>query len=102
MTWICTRCGRPSKILLTAKISDIYNIDLGDLCLSCIKEMAEGYVAMDKADDIGIGYTQEALQEGALRLMKCQKCGRYREEILMGSSEFCPSCFLFYLYSTDK
>ena len=79
-------------------MADINERFISNICILCIKELAEECVSMDKMDDIGIGYTKAALDEGALQLMKCKGCGRFRGEIMLGVRKCCPSCFLYYLY----
>jgi hypothetical protein len=89
-------------MVLTAKVAGIFRIDVADVCLDCIYLKAQENVSMDKMDTIGIGYTQAALDEGALQLMMCPSCNKYRDYIMMSKpKEFCASCFTYFMYQNS-
>ena len=72
---------------------------MGDICLTCLREKAEKDIAMEKCDDIGIGYTQAVLDTKALPLMFCKHCKRWRSVVLLPKdSEICPSCIEVLIY----
>jgi protein-arginine kinase activator protein McsA len=100
MVWICQRCGYKAKIVFTTKVADNFRIFVGDVCIRCIRQIAEGAISMSKMDMISpdLGYTKAALEEGALQLMKCGYCKQYRSEILLGPNEMCCSCFLYFYF----
>jgi hypothetical protein len=71
--------------------------------MNCIRMKAEGAMSMERMDAVGIGYTQAVLDEGALQLMKCPMCKKWRSEILMiRPKEACASCFNYLMYSETK
>jgi hypothetical protein len=93
-------CGLPSKVVMMCKVADIHQILVGDLCMDCLRAKAESAVSIEKMDDIGIGFTQDVLDEGALKIMKCPKCKKWRSEIIMAKpDECCASCFNYLMYS---
>jgi hypothetical protein len=101
MVWFCNLCHRPAEMVFAIKCADIYDVVVGDACISCIREKAETMVSMEKEDMIGIGYTLAALQEGALQLMKCPSCHKYRDIIMVSKPETCCSCFNYFMYKMD-
>lgn len=88
-------------MVFAIKVADIYDVVVGDACISCIREKAETQVSMEKEDMIGIGYTLAALQEGALQLLKCTQCHKYRDIVMMSKPEVCCSCFNYFMYKMD-
>jgi hypothetical protein len=102
MVWFCGLCGVPSKLVMACKVADIHQIFVGDLCMSCLRAKAESAMGMEKMDAYGIGHTQAVLDEGALQLMKCPMCKKWRPEIIMAKpNECCASCFNYLMYSNN-
>lgn len=103
MPWFCSSCNTSQEIVFTTKFADIFSIGMGDLCLRCIQTIAEQNIGMEKYDALGIGYTNDVLKEGALQLMECSHCHRYRSSILLSKpSDMCCSCFTYYMYQNTK
>jgi hypothetical protein len=91
--WFCSLCLRSRSFVLAAKFATLEGLQVGDLCSQCLREKAEKDIAMEKCDDIGIGYTQAVMDEGWLPLMFCKYCKRWRSVMLLPKdSLMCPSC----------
>jgi hypothetical protein len=102
--WFCSLCEKPKNLVFGAKFTHpTGRMDVGDMCLSCLKIIAELDLSMEKADMIGYGYTEEVLkhmhERGSMKLMQCVGCHKWRAEVLLTNEGYCcASCFQYFTY----
>lgn len=100
MGWFCSLCYRSREFVLGAKFATMDGLQVGDICLTCLREKAEQDIAMEKMDTIGIGYTQAVLDTEALPLMLCPHCKKWRATLLIPKGNvICPSCIEVLIYT---
>ena len=103
--WFCSLCYRPRKFVLAAKFATMHGLEVGDICLTCLREKAEEDIGMEKYDALNIGYTQAVLDEGSMPLMLCPHCNKWRATLLgliPKANVICPSCIEVLIYHGQR
>ena len=104
MGWFCSLCYRSRSFVLAAKFATMDGLQVGDICLTCLREKAEEDIGMEKYDALNIGYTQAVLDTAAMPLMLCPHCKKWRATVLgLGlipkGNVICPSCIEVLIYT---
>ena len=105
MGWFCSLCYRSRNFVLAAKFATMDGLQVGDICLTCLREKAEEDIGMEKYDALNIGYTQAVLDTAAMPLMLCPHCKKWRPTILgliPKGNVICPSCIEVLIYSGQR